>query len=67
MDALDILAYVLWFNVFAAPVVALWWAWRLKRLNWFERIGLGLAIGIVVGFLLFALCLEIVFRNGMGP
>ena len=67
MDALDILARILWFGMFVAPVFALWWAWRLKRLNWFERIGLGLAIGIVVGFLLFALCLEIVFRNGMGP
>ena len=56
MDALDILARILWFGMFVAPVFALWWAWRLKRLNWFERIGLGLAIGIVVGFLQFAVC-----------
>ena len=67
MDLLDILSRVLWFGIFVVPIIAFWWAWRLKRLNWFERIGLGLVISIVGAFILFGIHLEIVFRNGMGP
>ncbi len=67
---LDLLAQILWYAVFATPILAIPLTWRsVKPKKFYEYvlvIFVGLLFAGVLSFVLFQLSVAIIFRNGMG-
>lgn len=62
----DRIGEALWYLAILSPLVSMLLFWRLKRVNWFTRISLGVSIGLAVGLLFLFFSMAILFRDGMG-
>jgi len=64
---MDTLGQVLWFSMFATPLITIPLMWKVLPINKVLRILIGLFLALVLSFLLYYVSLRIIFRDGMGP
>ena len=64
---MDLIGYILWFAMFATPILTIPLAWRLMDKKKIYRIILGLLFALLLSFFLYHISLGIIFRDGMGP
>jgi hypothetical protein len=64
---MDTLGKILWFLMFATPLVTIPLTWKFLKIKKVYRIVIGLVLAIFLSFFLYFFSLEIIFRNGMGP
>jgi len=64
---MDIIGQILWYAMFATPVLTIPLAWRLFPVKKIYRLIIGLLLAFILSFFLFHISLAICFRDGMGP
>jgi len=64
---MDLLGQILWFAMFATPILTIPLVWRFLDTKKVYRVIVGLLIAFVLSFLLYHISLAIIFRDGMGP
>jgi hypothetical protein len=64
---MDTLGQILWFAMFATPLLTVPLAWRLLPVKIVYRVIIGFLIALILSFLLYLISLSIIFRDGMGP
>jgi len=64
---MDTLGQILWFLMFATPLITVPLVWKFSGQNKVLRVVIGLVLALALSFLLFQISLSIIFRNGMGP
>ncbi len=64
---MDLLGQILWFAMFATPILAIPLAWRLRDTKKVYRVIVGLIFALILSFFLYHISLAIIFRDGMGP
>ncbi|MBK6444495.1 MAG: hypothetical protein IPO49_12805 [Bacteroidetes bacterium] len=63
----DILGQVLWFAMFATPLLTIPLTWKFLRVLKIYRLMFGLLLAAFLSFFLYFISLGIIFRDGMGP
>jgi uncharacterized membrane protein len=64
---MDTLGQILWFLMFATPLITIPIVWKISNKKKVVRILIGLGLAIIMSFLLYHISLGIIFRDGMGP
>jgi hypothetical protein len=64
---IDILGGVLFFGMFATPLITIPIVWRISTQKKWIRILLGLLLALPISIVLYFTGLAIIFRHGMGP
>ncbi len=64
---MDFLGQILWFAMFATPILTITLAWRLMETKKVYRVIIGLIFAMILSFFLYHISLAIIFRDGMGP
>lgn len=64
---IDFLGEFFWYQIFLMPIIMILISMRFKSLSWISRLFVGLFLGLIFSIVFYYLCLEILFRNGMGP
>ncbi len=62
----DTIGQVLWFAMFATPLLTIPLVWKYFKVHKFYRIIIGIVLAIFLSFFLYFISLGIIFRNGMG-
>jgi hypothetical protein len=63
----DTVGQVLWFAMFATPLLTIPLVWKFFKVGKVYRIIIGLVIAAFLSFFLYHISLEIIFRHGMEP
>lgn len=63
---MDTLGQILWFLMFATPLLTIPLVWKFSKQKKVVRILIGLALACVLSFVLYFVSLAIIFRDGMG-
>ncbi len=63
----DTVGQVLWFAMFATPLLTIPLTWKFLQVRKIYRIVIGLFIALFLSFSLYYISLGIIFRQGMGP
>jgi hypothetical protein len=63
---IDRLGEILWFAMFATPLLTIPFAWKWLSIKKIYRVVVGLLLAVILSFILYYLSLGIIFRNGMG-
>jgi hypothetical protein len=63
----DVIGGILWFGMFATPLISFLIVRRFKSLNTVEKIIIGALIAIFLTVIFYNISLDIIFRDGMGP
>jgi len=66
-DCLDTIGGILWYTVFIAPFLSVFFVWRFIKIQKAWRIMLGILLGLIISLICYFVSLGIIFRNGMGP
>ena len=64
---MDTLGQILWFAMFATPLLTVPLVWRLLPVKKVYRVIVGLLFALILSFFLYHISLSIIFRDGMGP
>jgi hypothetical protein len=62
----DTVGQVLWFAMFATPLLTVLLVWRVFKVRKFYRVIVGLILAASISFFLYQISLAKLFRNGMG-
>lgn len=64
--ATDIIGQILWFAMFATPLIAIPIVWRAFKIHRILRVLIGLVLACFISFFLYHISLALIFRNGFG-
>ncbi|MES2545862.1 MAG: hypothetical protein V4548_13330 [Bacteroidota bacterium] len=64
---MDLIGEMLWFAMFATPLLTIPMAWKLMDTKKKYRIFMGLFFALLLSFFFYHISLAICFRDGMGP
>lgn len=64
---LDLLGQILWFLMFATPLITIPIVWKVSNQKKIIRIIIGLVIAMILSVFLYHVSISIIFRDGMGP
>jgi hypothetical protein len=62
----DTVGQVLWFAMFATPLLTIPLVWKFFKVRNFYRVLIGLVLALIISFFLYHISLAIIFRDGMG-
>ena len=62
----DTAGQVLWFAMFATPLLTIPLAWKFFKMNKVYRVLIGLVLALFISFFLYHISLAVIFRDGMG-
>lgn len=63
----DTIGQILWFAMFATPLLTIPLVWKFLKVGKVYRIIIGLVLAAFLSFFLYFISLAIIFRDGMGP
>lgn len=63
----DTVGQVLWYAMFATPLLTIPVTWRIFQVRKIYRVIIGLLVAACLSFFLYHISLGIIFRQGMGP
>jgi hypothetical protein len=63
---MDTLGQILWWLIFASPIIIIPLVWKLSKQKKIATILKGLLISGIISLILYFLSLAIIFREGMG-
>ncbi|MFN0215879.1 MAG: hypothetical protein ACKVT2_16595 [Saprospiraceae bacterium] len=63
----DTIGQILWFAMFATPLLTIPLVWKFFKVGKVYRIIIGLVLAAFLSFFLYHISLAIIFRHGMGP
>jgi hypothetical protein len=66
-NLLDTIGQILWFGIFAAPLILLPLVWQYKTETKKFRIMLWLLLSFSVSVIFYFISISILFRDGLGP
>jgi hypothetical protein len=64
---MDILGQILWFSMFATPLITIPLAWKFIKEKKAVRLIIGILFAAMLSLFLYIISLGILLRNGLGP
>ena len=64
---MELIGHILWYAMFATPLLTIPLVWRLKETSKMVRVIIGISLAMLLSFCLYHISLQIIFRDGMGP
>lgn len=64
---MELLGQILWFLMFATPLLTVPLVWKYSKYKKVFRIIIGVVLACLLSLLLYFSSLAIIFRDGMGP
>lgn len=66
-EFIDTVGKVLWFTMFATPLLTIPLTWKFFQVRKIYRVIIGLLLAAFLSYFLYHISLGIIFRHGMGP